>query len=81
MVPKGAQPYVVARRRVADHIEAMPKSTSNATHKTAPARSAKLMYRGVELPRLTAPSRIPLDDIKRAVAYAFAKHAPVLADD
>ena len=72
---------VVARRRGWDHIEPMSKSTSNAAQKAAPVRSAKLMYRGVELPRLTAPSRIPLDDIKRAVAYAFTKHAPVLADD
>jgi hypothetical protein len=75
------QRNIVARRRVEDDTEAMSRSTSSRNHKTAPARSAKLMYRGVELPRLTAPSRIPLDDIKRAVAYAFAKHAPVLADD
>lgn len=53
---------------------------SKTATKASPQPS-KLMYRGVELPRLTVPSRIPLDDIKRAVAYAFAKHAPVLVDD
>jgi hypothetical protein len=73
--------WAVARCRGKDHVEAMLKSTSNAAHKTAPARSAKLMYRGVELPRLTAASRIPLDDIKQAVAYAFAKQSPVHSDD
>ncbi len=59
----------------------MSKSVTHANRKASSPRPAKLMYRGVELPKLTTPSRIPLDDIKRAVAYAFAKHAPVLADD
>ena len=59
----------------------MSKSVTHANRKVSSPRPTKLMYRGVELPRLTTPPRIPLDDIKRAVAYAFAKHAPVLVDD
>jgi len=52
-----------------------------STRRMPTARSKRLMYRGNELPRLTAPSSIPLDDIRRAVAEAFAKHSPAIADD
>lgn len=52
------------------------------TDRKAPIRRPdKLMYRGIELPRLTAPSRLPLAEIKRAVAEAFAKHPASLVED
>ena len=58
-------------------------STSPSSAKrTAPAqRSPKLTYRGIDLPRLTIPPRLPLAEIKRAVAEAFAERAPTVADD
>lgn len=43
-------------------------------------RSAKLTYRGIELPSLPPP-RLPLAEIKRAVAEAFAERTPAIADD
>lgn len=56
--------------------------SQTATMRKAPAqRSPKLTYRGIDLPRLTIPPRLPLAEIKRAVAEAFAERAPVVADD
>jgi hypothetical protein len=56
--------------------------TQPTTDRKAPIRRpGKLMYRGIELPRLTAPSRLPLVEIKRAVADAFAKHPADLVED
>ena len=55
--------------------------SQTATLRKAPAlRSPKLTYRGIELPSLPPP-RLPLAEIKRAVAEAFAERAPVVADD
>lgn len=42
------------------------------TRKTALNASRKLIYRGVELPELPFPPRLPLADIQQAVAKAFA---------
>lgn len=55
--------------------------SQTATMRKAPAqRSPKLTYRGIELPSLPPP-RLPLAEIKRAVAEAFAERTPVVADD
>lgn len=59
----------------------MAQVQTKTVRKTPIRRSDKLMYRGIELPRLTAPSRLPLAEIKRAVADAFAKHAASLVED
>ncbi|MGI8841391.1 MAG: hypothetical protein ACR2F8_11520 [Caulobacteraceae bacterium] len=57
-------------------------TSSRSTKPRAPAqRSPKLIYRGIELPRLTIPPRLPLAEIKRAVAEAFAERALTVADD
>jgi hypothetical protein len=53
---------------------------TNAVRKVPARRSPKLTYRGIELPSLPPP-RLPLAEIKRAVAEAFAERAPVVADD
>ena len=59
----------------------MSGSKTNTNRKAASGRPAKAMYRGIVLPTLTAPSRIPLADIERAVKNAFAKRSAALADD
>ena len=75
----GVRPVARGTRRA--HIPAMTISQT-ATMRKAPAqRSPKLTYRGIDLPRLTIPPRLPLAEIKRAVAEAFAERAPVVADD
>ena len=58
----------------------MATSSSSAKRKAPAQRSPKLTYRGIELPSLPPP-RLPLAEIKRAVAEAFAERAPVVADD
>lgn len=60
------------------HMSDMDKPKANKTRK---ASSSKLMYRGNVLPRLTVEPRLPLAEIERAVAAAFAKTLPAVADD
>ncbi|MDQ2859705.1 MAG: hypothetical protein M3T55_03055 [Pseudomonadota bacterium] len=59
----------------------MATSSSSIKRKAPAQRSPKLIYRGIELPRLTIPPRLPLSEIKRAVAEAFAERAMTVADD
>lgn len=59
----------------------MSRPETNTNRKAAPGRPVKAMYRGIVLPTLTAPSRIPLADIERAVKNAFAKRSTALAED
>lgn len=62
------------------HNSHMDRKDTKETGVKSKAR-AKRMYRGIELPRLTAPTRIPMADIERAVANAFAKRSAALAKD
>jgi hypothetical protein len=57
--------------------------SAQATPTPKPARrlAPKLTYRGIDLPRLTVPPRLPLAEIKRAVAQAFAERDSAVADD
>ncbi|MEO8927165.1 MAG: hypothetical protein ABI306_08375 [Caulobacteraceae bacterium] len=59
----------------------MATSRIGALRKSPASRSLKLTYRGVELPRLTIPPRLPLAEIRRAVAEAFAERALARDDD
>jgi hypothetical protein len=61
-------------------IQAM-SSQAKPTPKPTRRLSTKLTYRGIDLPKLTVPPRLPLADIKRAVAKAFAERDTAIADD
>lgn len=80
-VERGATANPIAPACNRAHIAVMAQVQTKPVRKTPMRRSDKLMYRGIELPRLTAPSRLPLAEIKRAVADAFAKHAASIAED